>query len=110
ITSQHCLRKKAKPDLVAPIELASIDGIFAEEFGSPLPETIILFTVNPMETMLFVTINGNDSDSLPIDGSTIEEIIEYINIANETKAAFYVKYEITGKETVDKWSQDSPKS
>ncbi|CAF1434602.1 unnamed protein product, partial [Rotaria sordida] len=93
ITSQHCLRKKAKPDLVAPIELASIYGIFAVKFGSPLPETIFYL-----------------HDSLPIDGSTIEEIIEYINIANETKAAFYVKYEITGKETVDKWSQDSPKS
>ncbi|CAF2895616.1 unnamed protein product [Rotaria sp. Silwood2] len=106
---------EAEPDLVAIIELSSTDGIFVEKFGSPLPETIrnrndILYLVNPMENMLYVSINGNDSGGFPIDETTTEQIVEYINLANEKKAAFLIKCEITGKETVDKWPHDSIKN
>ncbi|CAF1528278.1 unnamed protein product [Rotaria sp. Silwood1] len=105
---------EAEPDLVAIIELAPTDGIFAEKFGSSLPEAIrnrndILYLVNPMENTLYVSINGNDSGGFPIDETTTEQIIEYINLANEKKAAFFIKCEITGKEIVDKWPQGSIK-
>ncbi|CAF3553808.1 unnamed protein product [Rotaria socialis] len=104
---------EAEPDLVAIIELSPTDGIFAERFGSPLPETIcnrndIQFLVNPMEDMFYVSINGEDSDGFPIDGTKAEEIIAYIGIANEKKAAFLVKYEIKEPEKISRWPQAAP--
>ncbi|CAF2260230.1 unnamed protein product [Rotaria magnacalcarata] len=98
---------EAEPDLVAIIELPPTDGIFAERFGSPLPETIcnrndIQFLVNPMDNMLFVSINGEDSDGFPIDGTKTEEIIVYIGIANEKKSS--------EPEKISKWPQVAPSS
>ncbi|CAF4231992.1 unnamed protein product [Rotaria sp. Silwood2] len=82
---------EAEPDMVALIELTPTDEIFTDKFGCALSETIrnrndIIFTVNSMENMLFTTRNGNDSDGFPTDETKTEEIVEYINSANETAA------------------------
>jgi hypothetical protein len=86
-------------DLVSAIEIGPTDGIFVEKFGSPLPETIcirkdISFLINPMENSFFVTINGVDSDGFSIDETKTEDIVGYINSANDKKAAFIIDYDI----------------
>lgn len=90
---------EAEPDLVALIELSSTDGIFVEKFGSPLPETIckrtdILYIVNPMEDMFYVSINGEDSDGFSIDETKTEDIVQYLDTIHEKKAAFLLKYDV----------------
>jgi hypothetical protein len=90
---------EAESDLISAIELSPKDGIFAEKFGSPLPETIcnrndISFVYNPMEEAFYVTVNGVDSDGFSITETKIEDIVEYINSANDKKAAFIVEYDV----------------
>jgi hypothetical protein len=90
---------EAESDLVSSIELAPTDEIFTEKFGSPLPEIIrnrndVSFLYNPMEEAFFVTVNGVDSDGFSITETKTEDIVEYINVANEKKAAFIVNYDI----------------
>jgi hypothetical protein len=90
---------ETESDLISSIELAPTDGIFAEKFGSPLPETIcnrndISFIYNPMEEAFYVTVNGVDSDGFSITETKTDDIIEYISSANDKKAAFIVNYDV----------------
>jgi hypothetical protein len=90
---------ETESDLISSIELAPTDGIFTEKFGSPLPEIIrnrndISFSYNTMEESFFVTVNGVESDGFSMTETKTEDIVEYINCANDKKVSFIVKYDI----------------
>ncbi|CAF1293283.1 unnamed protein product [Rotaria sp. Silwood1] len=94
--------------IVAEIELGPTDGIFVEKFGSPLPEMIrnrndISYTVNPEESTFYVTVGKNKAHEFPLDGTKTKDIVDYIEVANEKKAAFIVTYDIQGEEAYKKW-------
>ncbi|CAF3003206.1 unnamed protein product [Rotaria sp. Silwood2] len=97
-----------EPYLVAEIELGPTDGIFVEKFGSPLPEAIrnrndISYTFNPAEITLYVTVGRNKAYAFSLDGTKTKDIVDYIEVANEKKAAFIVKYNIQEEEAYKKW-------
>ncbi|CAF3807508.1 unnamed protein product [Rotaria sordida] len=98
----------SQSNLVAEIELGPTDGIFVEKFGSPLPETIrnrndISYMYNPEEGTFYVTVGKNEAHEFPLDGTKTKDIVDYVEVANEKKAAFIVTFNIQGEETYKKW-------
>jgi hypothetical protein len=92
---------------VTSIELAPTDSFFASHFSNePLPKSIqhrkdISYSFDPNEELLYVTIS-NQSQYFPLDTSKMQDIVEWISVANETKAKFHVKLNFEGKTTCSK--------
>ncbi|CAF1646167.1 unnamed protein product, partial [Adineta ricciae] len=57
----------------------------------------------PMDESLYITVNGEESDGYSSTEIKTEDIVDYINSANDKKVAFIVNYDIKGKESCEKW-------
>lgn len=44
--------------------------------------------------VLYVTVGKNKAHAFPIEGTKTEDIVDYVMVANDKKAAFFIKYNI----------------
>jgi hypothetical protein len=95
---------------VTSIELSPTDSFFVSNFSKEsLPTSIknrndITYSYDPNEEYLYVTVPSNPEQSqyFPLDTTKMNDIIEWISVANEPKAKFNIKFNFEGKETCNK--------
>ncbi len=95
---------------VSTVELAPTDAFFAAHFSKQsLPAAIkkrndILYSFDPNEEMLYVTLGSNPKESqhFPLDTAKIDDIVQWISSGNSTKGKLTVKFNFEGKATCTK--------